>query len=79
MISQVGAIILSLGPYLTRSELVTDLPSNQTIRGIHVDAHGEQEEQEVFETLNQLAQFGNADEDEDEDDDRTSVFSNNHS
>lgn len=48
---------------------VTDLPPNETIRGVHVDVHGEQEEQEVFETLIRLAQFGKAD--EDEDDDRT--------
>lgn len=45
---------------------VTDLPPNETIRGVHVDAHGEQEEQEVFETLIRLAQFGEADEDEDD-------------
>jgi hypothetical protein len=71
VVSQVGAIVLSLGPYLTRSKSVTDLPPNETIRGVHVDAHGEQEEQEVFETLIRLAQFGEADEDED---DKTSVF-----
>lgn len=44
---------------------VTDLLPNETIRGIHIDTHGEQEEQEVFETLNRLAQFGEADEDDD--------------
>lgn len=44
-------------------------PPNGTIRGIHVDAHGEQEENEVFATLNRIARCGQAD--EDEDDDRT--------
>ncbi|KAG2068701.1 hypothetical protein BDR04DRAFT_1119557 [Suillus decipiens] len=30
---------------------VTDLPPIKTIRGLNVDVHNEQEEQEVFETL----------------------------
>lgn len=44
-------------------------PPHETIRGICVDAHGEQEKQEVLETVNRLGRLG--EEDDDDDDDRT--------
>ncbi|KAG1718529.1 hypothetical protein EDB19DRAFT_2046074 [Suillus lakei] len=50
---------------------VTDLPPNETIRGLNVDVHNEQEEQEVFKALSRIAKSREADEDEDEEDDRT--------
>lgn len=48
---------------------VTELPPNETIRGITVEVHNEQEEQEVITTLNRIQNSREAD--EDEDDDRT--------
>jgi hypothetical protein len=47
---------------------VTDPPPNETIRGIYIDAHGEQEEQEVLETVNRLKNLGGEDKDDDDDD-----------
>jgi hypothetical protein len=70
-------IVHSLRPYLICSESVTDPPPNETIRGIYIDAHGEQEEQEVLETVNRLKNLGGEDkddDDDDDDDDQTSVF-----
>ncbi|KAG2337229.1 hypothetical protein BDR05DRAFT_1063380 [Suillus weaverae] len=57
---------------------VTDLPPNETIRGLNVDVHNEQEEQEVFATLSRIAKAREADEeaeeeDDDDDDDRTTI------
>jgi hypothetical protein len=51
----VSVIVLSIRPYLTYSGLVTDLPPNENIRGLYVDAHNEQEGQEVIATLNRIA------------------------
>lgn len=54
---------------------VADLPPNETIRGITVEVHNEQEEQEVFANLKRITNSRKADEDEDEDDGQTSMFS----
>lgn len=48
---------------------VTDLPPNEILRGITVEAHNEEEEQEVFATLNQIKNSREVN--DDEDDDRT--------
>lgn len=48
---------------------VTDPPPDETIRGICIEAHGEEEEQEVLEMVNRLTELGEGN--EDEDDDRT--------
>ncbi|KAG1723463.1 hypothetical protein EDD22DRAFT_934349 [Suillus occidentalis] len=40
---------------------VTDLPPNETIRGIYVDAHNEQEGEDVIATLNRIANARDAD------------------
>ncbi|KAG1792381.1 hypothetical protein EV424DRAFT_1454470 [Suillus variegatus] len=50
---------------------VADLPPNETIRGITVEVHNEQEEQEVFANLKRITNSRKADEDEDEDDGQT--------
>ncbi|KAG1902831.1 uncharacterized protein F5891DRAFT_1214062 [Suillus fuscotomentosus] len=51
---------------------VTDLSPNETIRGLNVDIHNEQEEQEVFATLSRIAKAREADGEEDaEYDDQT--------
>ncbi|KAG1787691.1 uncharacterized protein HD556DRAFT_1408196 [Suillus plorans] len=54
---------------------VTDLPPNETIRGLNVDIHNEQEEQEVFATLSRIAKAREADgeEEEAEYDDQTTI------
>lgn len=49
--------------------LVRDLPPNETLRGINVDVHTEQEANEVLSTLNRFATSG--EENEESDDDRT--------
>lgn len=48
---------------------VADLPPNETIRGLNVDIHNEQEEQEVFAALGRIARAREADEEEAVDDD----------
>lgn len=48
---------------------VTNLPPNETIQGLNVDVHNEQEEQEVFATLGRIAKAREADEEEEEYDD----------
>lgn len=48
---------------------VRDLPPDETLRGINVDVHTEQEANEVFATLNRIAISG--EEDREPDDDRT--------
>ncbi|KAG1803065.1 uncharacterized protein BJ212DRAFT_1397068 [Suillus subaureus] len=59
---------------------VTDLPPNETIRGLNVDVHNEQEEQEVFVSLSRIAKARGAykeeaEYDDDYDDDKsTSMF-----
>lgn len=45
---------------------VRDLPPNETLRGINVDVHTEQEANEVLATLNRIAISGEEDEDEDD-------------
>ncbi|KAG2030357.1 hypothetical protein BDR03DRAFT_987150 [Suillus americanus] len=50
-------------------QVVRDLPPDETLRGINVDVHTEQEANEVFATLNQIAISG--EEDREPDDDRT--------
>ncbi|KAG1726315.1 hypothetical protein EDB19DRAFT_1753036 [Suillus lakei] len=45
---------------------VTDLPPDDTIRGITVEVHDEQEEQEACEALNRIAKCREADEDDDD-------------
>lgn len=50
---------------------VTDLPPSEILRGITVEAHNEEEEQEVFATLNQIKNSREVNEEEDDDDDRT--------
>lgn len=62
-------------PILTYSGSVKDLPPNETLRGINLVVHTEQEENEAVGILNRIAAFSGEEEEEDEDDDdRTSVF-----
>ncbi|KAG2125997.1 uncharacterized protein EDB93DRAFT_1278755 [Suillus bovinus] len=70
---QVGAIILSLRPLITCSGSVADLPPDETIKGITVEVHNKEEEQEVFANLKRITNCRKADEneEEEEDDDRT--------
>ncbi|KAG1876703.1 hypothetical protein DFJ58DRAFT_755974 [Suillus subalutaceus] len=59
---------------------VTDLPPNETIRGLNVDVHNEQEEQEVFESLSRIAKAREAYKEEAEyDDDDQSTIRSPHS
>lgn len=64
---------------------VADLPPNETIRGLNVDVHNEQEEQEVFETLSRIVKAREADTgeeagcDDDDDDDGSSTVRLSHS
>jgi hypothetical protein len=68
---------------ISHSELVRDLPPNETLQGISVDVHTEPEASEVLATLNRIAiaggeEEGSGDDDDDDDnddDDQTSVFS----
>lgn len=45
---------------------VADIPQNGTIRGLNVDVHNEQEEQEVFAALGRILKARKADEEEEE-------------
>lgn len=56
---------------ISHSDLVRDLPSNQTLQGISVDVHTEQEASEL---LAMVDRFRNSEEEEEDDDDRTSMF-----
>ncbi|KAG1764833.1 hypothetical protein EDD22DRAFT_437399 [Suillus occidentalis] len=48
---------------------VADLPPNETIRGLNVDVHNEQEEQEVFALFGRIARARETDEEDADDDD----------
>ncbi|KAG2062867.1 hypothetical protein BDR04DRAFT_1164539 [Suillus decipiens] len=52
---------------------VTDLPPNETIRGLNVDIHNEQEEQEVFATLDRIVKAREVDEEMKYDDDQSTI------
>lgn len=60
---------------------VTDLPPNETIRGLNVDVHNEQEEQEAFAALGRILKSRRTDEEEEAgyDDDDTSTMRPPHS
>lgn len=59
---------------------VTDLSPNETIRGLNVDVHNEQEEQEVLASLSRIAKAREACQEEAEyDDDDTSTMKPRHS
>lgn len=64
-----------LYPYLTYSGSVKDLPPNETIRGINLVVHTEQEENEAVRILNRFAASSGEEEDDDDD---TSMFSFDH-
>ncbi|KAG1811461.1 uncharacterized protein BJ212DRAFT_1374644 [Suillus subaureus] len=50
---------------------VANLPPNEIIRGLNVEVHNEQEEQQVLVALNRIKNSREADEDDDDDDSQT--------
>lgn len=64
-------------PCVTYNGSVKDLPPNETLRGINVDVHTEQEKIEALGMLNRIAALAGRENDDDDDDDdgsNTSMF-----